>query len=265
MLLRGEEIRSLGFIHGATDLNFRSASYDVRIGEIVDPAGNVLDIYELPPQGMVRVLSEEILLIPAHIAGHALVKTSLCDQSVLAINIGLIDSLYSGPVSSALINFGKNPHVLTKGEVFLRLSFFAYLPEPGPDRPKPAERREVYVLRAKEKVLKYYAPTFLNLSKLTEIQAKAIFEKYIVQVLGGVGAFALLLAALTFFLNFGNNGTVNWLLQRSIQLQPIPAVQELQKDNEALKEQNKALSERLDKLANAISQQGPASKKKAPQ
>lgn len=124
MLLSGEAISQRHLVNNASNDGYRGASYDLHIGKIIDPGGGERDTYVLPPQGIVAVVSRETVNIPKNVAGFAMVKTSLCNEGILAINIGVIDPLYCGSVSSFLINFRKNSYVLAAGQVFLRLTFF---------------------------------------------------------------------------------------------------------------------------------------------
>ena len=121
-MLSGDQIRERKLINNAVESGFRAASYDLHIEKLIKPDGAVTDSYSVPPQGIVEVVSRERLNIPDNVVGLAMVKTSLCNYGLLALNIGIIDPGWNGPISSFLINFGRNNRLLTKGEVFLRIS-----------------------------------------------------------------------------------------------------------------------------------------------
>ena len=53
--------------------------------------------------------------LPHEITGHALLKNELYRKGVLAINIGVIDPGFEGPLSSILINFGREDFVVKRG------------------------------------------------------------------------------------------------------------------------------------------------------
>lgn len=89
MLLSGDEIKSRNLILNSDPKMFKSASYNLRIGKILTPQGDQLTDYTLPPQGTVEVVSIEEFNLPKNVAGYATVKTSLCNDGVLAINIGM--------------------------------------------------------------------------------------------------------------------------------------------------------------------------------
>src|SRR5579864_1733127 len=112
-LLSGEEIGSLGLVENSTTDLFRASTYDLSVGDII-AAGPVSGNkeYVLPPGGTVRVISKETLKLPDFITGHALLKNELCRKGILALNIGVIDPGFEGPISSTLINFGRSNFVV---------------------------------------------------------------------------------------------------------------------------------------------------------
>jgi deoxycytidine triphosphate deaminase len=122
-MLSGAEIARLQLIENAAPSCFRAASYDVRIGDVIRPDGNVSDFYLLPPQGIAEVVSLERTNLPDEISGIAIVKTSLCNEGILLLNIGIVDPGYGGKLSGFLVNFGKTERALKRDEVFLRLIF----------------------------------------------------------------------------------------------------------------------------------------------
>src|ERR1700722_15541246 len=104
LMLNRDEIKKLGLITDSDEQSFRAASYDLRIGTILavrDGAPiHVTSCYVLPPQGMVEVISWETIKVPPDIAGYASVKTSLSRDGLLALNTGILDPGYEGPLSA---------------------------------------------------------------------------------------------------------------------------------------------------------------------
>src|SRR5437867_407980 len=174
MLLSGEAIQARNIVANGLAQSFRNASYDLRIDKIVTVAGEEVGEYIMPPQGMAEVISIEKVTMSDDIAGYALVKTSLCNQGVLAINIGIIDPGYSGLISSTLINFSKNPFVLRKGDVFLRLTFQEY--EPQAQVAHVVFGDAEYLADKKEKVKKHFSERFLDIKRTAEEVAKPVTE-----------------------------------------------------------------------------------------
>jgi deoxycytidine triphosphate deaminase len=214
MLLSGHAIKDRGLIRNGIDVGYRGASYDVRIGTIIAPDGSEQTCYTLPPQGIVNVVARETVNMPPNVLGFGMVKTNLCNQGVLAINIGIVDPLYQSAVSSFLINFGKTEYALREGDVFLRLTFFEY--NQPLDLPTPQnDAMESYVAKKKLAMLQNFSPHFLDLRSTTKSAADEAFSGYKKGLFVWVPIFAFLLALFTLFLNFGNLLLVQRWLQPS--------------------------------------------------
>lgn len=216
MLLNGEELKKRELIQNADSSRFRAATYDLRIGQIFPPfegdskatryitnhEGNASDGYYLQPQGMVRVVSQERVKLPKNIAGYALVKNRLCNAGVLAINIGVIDPLYDGPISSTLINFGNNPYCLSPGTEFLRLSFHEFAPD-DIERESLSISDADYRERTRQEVILHSSPTFLNLDATSSAASEKAFGKFKRWLVVWAAVFAVILTVLTVLVPVG--------------------------------------------------------------
>jgi deoxycytidine triphosphate deaminase len=262
-LLNGQEIKASDLIEGASDRGYRAASYDVRIGQIVGPDGELLDSYLLPPQGVVEVISQERMKLPTGISGYALVKTGLCNEGVLALNIGIIDPGYDGLLSSALVNFSKKGRLLLAGETFLRLTFHRVAETNGQSRSVPMKNEE-YIADKRRKVAENFPKHFLNVDELVDHATNDAVKKLRSTFFWGVPLTAVGLALLTFFINFG----VIWTVQRAFN--PINTVEtdqlqtELGAQNELLRASlrdsqaaNQQLTERIDRLEQQLTSLKP--------
>jgi deoxycytidine triphosphate deaminase len=209
MLLNHAEIDKRGIIGGAVPTGFRAASYDVRIGKIIAiEDGKIVDkqTYILKPQGVVEVISAERVTLKDDVAGFAMVKTSLCNEGVLALNIGIIDPYYNGHVSTTLLNFSKQDRVLSVDDPFLRLTFHECRPAEVSKKPKEILTDPQYERDRREKMGRF-SPTFLNLEASISTAIRKPFLYY--------GAlFGLFFAALTFFINFGLAFASYWMWRR---------------------------------------------------
>ena len=208
-MLTGESIRAAGLVLDGIDTGYRGSSYDVHIEDIIADDGALRDSFKMPPQGIVQVISRERVRVPAGITGLANVKTGLCNEGLLALNSGVIDPGYEGRISSFLLNFSNKPRLLTRGEAFLRLQFMIMAeatvtpPQPHNDDAYIAERRRQSAT---------LSATFLNLEAVVEATTTDLFARWRTQILTIAGSVALILTALTFFLNWGSLYLVkNWL------------------------------------------------------
>src|ERR1041385_9038537 len=123
MVLNSRQIIDLGIIPNGEPQNFRAISYDLTVGKIIATNGRKRNSLILKPQGIVEVVSREMVKLPKNVVGYAMVKTSLCNEGILPLNIGIVDPGYEGPLSATLLNFGKKPFPLSRGKIFLRLTF----------------------------------------------------------------------------------------------------------------------------------------------
>ncbi len=208
MLLNSAKIRQKGIVKNAADSSYRNASYDLRIATIVPPASATeeRERFALPPQGIVEVISAERVALPTNVMGYAMVKTTLCNSGILAINIGIVDPGYSGLISSTMINLGKEPFELRKGDVFLRLVFHEY--EAVPDAKLIDVPDAKYIADAQTKARTLFAETFLDLPgtirKVSGPVVEEIFAKWRTGLFVWVPTIAFTLALLSFLVNWGS-------------------------------------------------------------
>jgi deoxycytidine triphosphate deaminase len=205
MLLSDDAIKAKGLILKDSDSHYRAASYDVGIGTILTVDGKEVSELRLEPQGIVEVISSEEVKVPHNVVGYAMVKTSLCNKGILPLNIGIVDPGYEGPVSATLLNFGKQAHLLTTGEVFLRLTFHECY-RSRKERPINRVSYEEYVKDRKKKVVNF-ADTFLNLDATIKKSMEPFRASLRNNALIWVPVFAILFTALAFAVTLGVNYT----------------------------------------------------------
>jgi deoxycytidine triphosphate deaminase len=200
-MLNRDEIKDFAIITDGSDQCYRAASYDVRIGILLASrdGDSVRDTgcYVLQPQGMVEVISLEIIKVPRDIAGYASVKTDLSRQGLLALNTGILDPGYEGPVSATVVNFGKTEKTLNRGEVFLRLTFHPYK-TPNDFKALGPVRRDEFVLRRKEQVDANFSSSFLDMPRLVQQIASKYLSSFLWRVWVTAGAVALVVAVFAF-------------------------------------------------------------------
>lgn len=199
-LLSGEEIKNEKLIVHDDDSRYRASTYDLSVGDIIPADGDAASEFRLAPGGMVRVVSRETLCLPRNITGHGLPRNTLCTRGVLAINIGIVDPGYIGPISSTLINFGRTHFVVRTGEPFLRISFHRC-----PESAKTVRtwERPDYLDQARQEVSAYSGPTFLSLEHTTHQAAERAFGKFKQSLVLWATLAAVALAVITIFVPLG--------------------------------------------------------------
>jgi deoxycytidine triphosphate deaminase len=204
-MLNRDEIKAHGIIaEGAADdedeKSWRTASYDVRIGTIMaveEDGGARLsekEFHTIPAQGMVEVISLEKVKVPPNIAGYASVLTRLSRRGLLALNTGIVDPGYEGPVSAVMVNFGKIPFSVSRGDQFLRLSFHQYIP-PANFKPLPPIGQEEFLRERRKDAGERFSALWLNLPDHIQGVFRTAFLRNLplVSVFLGLGALVLTL------------------------------------------------------------------------
>jgi deoxycytidine triphosphate deaminase len=245
-LLSGEEIQAQGLVVDADQDFYRASTYDLTVGEII-PAGSTArpslenEDFILPPGGTVRVVSRESVRLPNNITGHVLLKNELCRSGVLAINIGVIDPCFDGPISSTLINFGRADFPIPRGQPFLRVSFLRCPPSAKAATVKWT--RQNYLKSVKQEVLAFGAETFLNVEDTAKKTAERAFGNFKEWLIVSIPVGALLLAVVTIFIPLGVSYTDKFLSDRT------------QRDTQMERSIEKKLNERYESRLKELSDQ----------
>ena len=82
--------------------------------------------YVLPARGMVWVVSNEKFVLPNDITGLATLKTTWTHNGILALNVGIVDPGWNGPLATALVNFSNTNFEIERGAAFLRVLFMLH-------------------------------------------------------------------------------------------------------------------------------------------
>jgi deoxycytidine triphosphate deaminase len=258
MLLNNKQLLEKKIIDNVGPTSLRAASYDVRVGKVLakptkkEKTSVVLeDEYEIPPQGMVEVVSMERLTMPINVLGHATVKTRLSDECVLALGIGLIDPEYDSYLSSTLVNFGTQPFRLKKGDIFLRLTFHEFKRTEEDKSQIVKKDYEAYEEEKRRKVLNRFSETFLNLANTVDQAFSVVSGRLWLKVVEISALAALVVAVTTAAATVG----ISVLGSRLISA-PDTEVQELRSNYSQLQKQfettNKELQELRDSEAKAV-------------
>lgn len=175
-MLAKTEIKAGNFLFASSPDSFRSSTYDLRIECVIDSAGTIhYDSYILKPQEVAWVISKEILKLPDSVTVSAHIKTGLCNDGILALNTGIVDPGWEGPLSTPLLNFGKTKHVLRSGDQFLRLLFHNHSLEPTEQVCVPKPR---YIADKQDKAVRFFGDKFLDANAILKDALNANIFKY---------------------------------------------------------------------------------------
>ena len=252
MLINCEIMKESGIVQNGVASNYRAATYDLTVGVLLSPTGEQVKEYLIPPQGMLKVISAEFVRVPEDHVGYVLVKTSLCNIGLLALNIGVVDPGYEGPLSSTLINFGKSKHRIRNGDTFSRLTVHEMNTKGLAQVHRKPVSKEIAIKNATEQVDHYLGDTFLDLKTMSEKVEEETFEKYKSTLLWALPAFAFLIAVLTLLLNFGNMWLVYAYQKPSDVARTELLKAELDTKLNELSAKTSALSEQVGRLESAV-------------
>lgn len=193
----------------------KKSSVDLTIREVLfkDEKNKVQSLGRtiLKPQDSVFVISEEILHVPEGFIAYVFLKNTLSKKGFLALNTGIIDSNYNGPISTLLINFSAVEEYLPitdneEDKSFFRVVFHEidkntnYNPvSPHPNSYDVKKSYELYKSYCSSDIAKF-PKTFLEPVVLKEQISKELTEKLtsisinkIGMVIAGVGLFLSLI------------------------------------------------------------------------
>ena len=200
--LNAELIKMLSIVQNGQEEQYRAIGYDLSIGHIVRPDGELVDRYILPAQGIVEVLSKERLHMPPNVYANVLIKTGLSNEGLLALGIGVVDPGYKGKISSFIVNFSKDPQPLELGQSFLRSVFYKI--EESDFLTSVDVPDDKYISSSRKRVVSNFGESFLNSEKLTNDIVEKSIAKYKKSASLWIPVIAFGLAFLTFLLNFGS-------------------------------------------------------------
>lgn len=193
-MLEKNEIAGKNIVQHSHVNGVRDSTYDATVGTIIRKGKDKGASYILKPRGVVWVVSQEEFHMPLDVTALATVRTTWAHKGVFALNVGVVDPGWKGPVATALVNFSMEEFEVKAGEGFMRLVFIEHTPVIStPPQPFP---RDQYVREIKLKSL-LFADSFLNMNALVKEVSKQIFTpRSIAQYLA---VFGLLLAFLAIF------------------------------------------------------------------
>lgn len=172
MVLSGQEIKGKGIIGGDVPKGWRPSTYDATVGCIIKEGVEIKGgSYQLPPRGIVWVVSAETFNLPDDVTGLATLMTRWTHEGVLALNVGIVDPGWNGPLSATLVNFGNSDFPINTGEPFFRLLFHSHSASGSRTVTKDSEQyKKDTLLRSR-----LFSSTFLNMESLaSEVSDKVL-------------------------------------------------------------------------------------------
>jgi deoxycytidine triphosphate deaminase len=194
-MIVGNDILTRGLIAGGTANNLKNSTYDLTVGEIIPIGKSAINAllharargiapprtHFLEPRDMVWVLSAEEFSLPNNVTGLATLRTTFTKQGILALNVGIIDPLFRGPISTALINFSDRPRPISLGDKFFRVAFFEHADVTAFHRRDENLVRAAYLHDLETASYSDFAPSFLNIPEYDD----KFYEKKLLGIMYG--------------------------------------------------------------------------------
>lgn len=134
MQLDSKEVIRLGYVRNSqgellnpADYN-KTSSVDITIGEILykNKKNEITSGMgaSLEPQESLVIISNEIINVPPNHVAYVFLKNRFSQKGFLALNTGIIDSGYFGPISTVIINFSNVDAAVPSGKSKEEKEFF---------------------------------------------------------------------------------------------------------------------------------------------
>lgn len=193
MVLTKDEIEQLGLVEGAV-ANPRDTTYDATVGSIIVRGMEIEgESFSLPPRGVVWLVSNERFILPGHVTGLATLRTTWTHDGLLALNVGIVDPGWEGPLAAVVVNFGSTTVRIKKNQSFLRLIFHTHNSVKCTRKIKDREEyKKEIILRSRS-----FAESFLDLHSLSRDVEKNIWAS--INWTLYVSVFAVVIALIAIF------------------------------------------------------------------
>lgn len=190
MLIVGDRIVDDNLLKNADKDHIGGASYYLTIGYII-PAGqdaqkydpnNPLRHHTMKPGGLACVVSKQIFNIKdTGITALVTLRSAFTKRGLLALDVGLVDANYEGPIGSIIINFSKSDVHLKEDEKFFRVIFFEHEKAPGVSYPKQDHKK--YITQRLSDVIEKFPSTFLQTDEMEERIKETLSDNEVIEEL----------------------------------------------------------------------------------
>lgn len=187
MLIVGEDILKQNLLSGADRSHIKNSSYYLTIGAII-PVGEEARNFDfdkppkmlvIKPRQVAWVVSKELFSIKSHaITALVTLRSTFTKKGLLALDVGMVDADFEGPIGSIVINFSKNDVPLTTGEEFFRVAFMRHPEVAAEFRSKRDQLTFTqYIQQRHNEIVVGFPATFLNTEALAEEMTDEISMK----------------------------------------------------------------------------------------
>lgn len=191
--------------------NFKSASYDLRIGTIFkdnkifskDHPNDSISFIEVKPSEIVTMLTLEVVNIPNKYVGTVFAINRMSSKGLLILNPGHIDPGFKGPVSICAINLSKESFKLNLGDSIFTLVVNELKKEleekdlynPSYDKTKRKEYEKSYDKNSFSRLSKSFFDLIVGYEKAKELLISRLYDRLKLK-LKKIGSFLIWVTAI---------------------------------------------------------------------
>ncbi|EQA4283439.1 dCTP deaminase domain-containing protein [Cronobacter dublinensis] len=243
----------------------KPSSVDLTVGEILskDKSGNIIAGVgnTIKPQDSLVIISNEIIHVPPDYVAYVFLKNKLSQKGLLALNTGIIDAGYEGPISTVIINFSNVDAVIPSGitkedkeffrVVFHKINSATQLVNPALQLPSYSQQKYDIYKNEKMNSLTKLPKTFLEPMFLKKTIQDELYDKlsqfsmgrlaFLVTMIGVLLGLLPLAKDVYFEWKYDPKGTIESQKENEIKIEI------LEKDVERLKEQIHTFESRSNK------------------
>jgi deoxycytidine triphosphate deaminase len=186
MFIVGDDILKQELLKDADRKHIKNSSYYLTIGAII-PAGEEAKKYDpgkpnpmlvIGPRQVAWVVSKEVFNIKSHdITALVTLRSTFTKKGLLALDVGMVDPEFEGPIGSIVINFSKNNVQLRAGEEFFRVVFIKHSDVPAEFRtPRDKTTALDYIMKRHGEIVQDFPATFLDTDVLSDQMAAKLAQ-----------------------------------------------------------------------------------------
>lgn len=219
MLLSDDEIKNINCVKDANESNYQCSNYYLSIGTIFSlPKKTKIgrkkifrqskkhQTYKIQPREMVWIVSNEVIDLPKNVTGVVTLVSRLTKQGLLALNAGIVDPTWQGPIGTIVVNFSSREIDLEKNQQFFRL---LCLQHSSPNKPyqndyvpfsvdyRKDKSREEYLKQVEIDASRLGSSEFLDIESVSEEVSRDLWSFSSARTASVLAVFAILLAIAT--------------------------------------------------------------------
>jgi deoxycytidine triphosphate deaminase len=237
VILISKEISERDLVHNRTLGGKRETTYDATVGEIIHNGTTHKDeTFELPASGMVWVVSHERFALPPDLTGLATLRTTWTHSGILALNVGVVDPGWNGPLATAVVNFSSIPFEIKKGDGFLRVLFLKHLQSTASVH---QIETDAYLRQIRDRSAKI-PKTFLSIDSLAQeilnkLYGSSIFSSWVARIGVTLAVIALVVGVFSIFIPLAYGVSTEYMLRRADLASIKSSIDQLEKQQNELR------------------------------